>query len=292
MDMVMHFVRGFHYLINIKEGRRTVFFCCPGIGDTFYNLIFLDEYIKKRKIRNAVLYCPESYMSILDYFKPNLVTIRKYENSRALDYYYTLSLIDRFYPDCRFKLMQPFAMRVDYAKSAQFENIEEIYYHKVFGLEGEVTNYCLIEETSERKNGILILPDSNSVEAFSTEFWGKVIKFVLTNSREKVYLNFTNMKSLYEFKGIEKYNKSIGDLFTEAKDFKFVISARNGMCDLLIKQSCVLIVLYPAFSEADWFKQYSMKGIYKNAELKEILVNDEKDITHIKEELNSIIADC
>lgn len=272
-EKLKHICRGVIITNKLMKKYKYVFMCCGGIGDTYYVLKYIDRFVIDNDYNNIELFIPKSHIDLLNIVRPTKIRIHSYNQKYSLDLYYLLAVINRIDRKYRVRLLQPVAIRENYVDLSSKYNIEQIYYKYVFRLKGMLPENIHRKEFAlngiERKK-ILIIPDSNSVYPIPVIFWKELIVSLQKQLVEKVYVNYTRYRELYEIPEIIKYDKSISELFNEACNFDCVISIRNGICDLLAKADTNLIILYPNDDNYDFKEMFSLSMVSGKSRIAEV----------------------
>lgn len=275
INKIKHVIMGFFVLLNIDEEKA--FFCSGGIGDTFYIMLFSDEYVKANMAQNIPFFLPESHRDIVDIIKPQNTVIRFYKDKYKSTLNYYLILINRVCKNCRYKSLVPSVLNL--ARIDVSHSFEDVFYYDLLGLNGTIVNKIETQEQSG-VDKVLVIPDANSVKSFSDSFWISLIEAIKSNTRCKIFLNMTKSKLLRSIEGIEIYDRGIAKLFHEAGGFCAIIIVRNGICDVLAKQKCNMVVLYPKdYANIDYYRLFSLDSVNRACLLEEIVIKDgeEKD---------------
>ena len=284
--IIKNIVWGFFLTRKIQE--KKAIFCSSGLGDTFYTLLFIDEYVVKNKEENITVFISDKQKDIVEICKPQYITVKLYKGEYKPAFHYFLTLANRVNGNYRFLNLEPAILGKKLKKYIEKHNFEQVFYYDLLKLKGDMPFKLIPDDEVWQENKVLIIPDSNSIITFSAEFWCNLINTLRDRFNFSVYVNKSTNQIINQEKEIYCYEKSVLDLYREAGTFRFIISIRNGICDIVAKQRCRLIVLYPGeYSDPKKLKMYSLKDIKRSCEVKEIVIKDEKRNLSQEEIVNS-----
>ncbi len=254
-----------------------IVFSCGGIGDSLYVALFIDSYIAKEHIKHLTLFIQEDHKDIVELCDVSKADVVYYKKEDRKAFYYYLLILNKIKPSYKYKLLHPKTLSKKYDKISKYNTFEEVYTKYIFGLDSGIHSPRQIGLTREsqklakvKENSVLVMPVCNSILSFKKEFWVALIDNL--SQKYNVYVNDAGiLDSLEKVKsGITDLSSfSIVDIFDAASLFRYIISVRSGMCDLLVKQECNLIVLYPYHKEIDFYKAYTIDKIPHIANLRE-----------------------
>lgn len=243
--------------------------CTGGLGDTFYSVLFMDAYIREHKLdHNIRVFLPANQKGIKDICGPELGVYEYYDSKDKEPYHYFSVFANRI--NSNYKLINLEASVLGAKKLSEAmvrQNFEEVIFYDVMKLHGVMPDIQLCHETAAKQNKVLVVPDSNSLVTFNLNFWKELIER-LKERFDDVYVNISSRKELNSVDGTKVYKESISDLFSTAGEYKYIVSIRNGVCDILAKQRCRLMALYPTDSS---LSEYTLENVRRECELVEVV---------------------
>lgn len=259
--------------LDLPDGE--ILFTCGGIGDTLYAGLFIDEYIRERGLKNVTLFAQEGHREIIELCGVAGPAVVYYDDEGRKAFYYYLAACNRLFPNFRCRLLQPKALRINFARLPQIYNLEEIYKRFVFGLNEKVTSPPSLTLENLRFHGseimedaILIMMESNSLPTLSDHFWLRLIEKLSAGYR--IYVNGKKGLELDKYNVTDIRSYSCMEIFELSPQFRCVISARSGICDLLSRRACNLIVLYPYVPKMHIYQSSELESSPHAATLTEI----------------------
>lgn len=278
--------------LNIPDGK--VFFSCGGIGDSLYAGLFVDEYVRENNVDRLTLFAPENHRDVFELCRIQNAEVVYYKSEIKKALYYYLAVVNRLRPDFCWKLLQPMALRENYETLSRQYTLEEVYKKYIFHLDMSYSPMAqLIPLTRGRRkeiepNAVFIVVESNSIPSMSDSFWKSLIGSFL--DVYPVYINSASYTDAFAGRVTDLSTCSIAELFEMAPCFRYIISIRNGMCDLMGKQKCHLLTLYPYDEKKDYFQMFSMRRIAHSADIVELQERDFSDCSEMLREIREIVG--
>lgn len=289
-----YFMKGWKRFRSLDLPDGEILFTCGGIGDTLYAGLFIDEYIREKSLKDVTLFAQEGHREILELCGVLEPAIVYYDNKDRKAFYYYLAACDRLFPHFRYRLMQPMALRINLARLSKTYNLEEIYKRFVFELREKVTSPSDLTLKKLRFHGneivedaILIMMESNSLPTLSDHFWIRLIEKL--SAGYKIYVNGMKGLNLDKYNVTDIHSCSCMEIFELSPQFRCIISARSGICDLLSRRACNLVVLYPYVPKMHIYQSSELESSPHAATLTEIQEQDYGNEDDLIKELVGII---
>ena len=273
-EKIISFLKGVRVIKKLAVPKGEVVFSCGGIGDSLYVGLFIDEYFSTGKMERLTLYIQENHKDIIELCNITKTSVLYYKKEDRKALYYYLLVRNRLNSNYKYRLLQPRALNKRYEKLAEDNSIEEIYKKYIFTLNSDFLPFKQLHIKNKKgnidikKNSVFVIQCSNSIPSLKKEFWISLVNYLA--QKYNVYVN--SMEGL-EASGkqlIDLSALSLADLFEIAPSFDYIISVRNGLCDLLAKQVCNLIVLYPYSRTKNFYQMFAMNRILHTANLIEL----------------------
>lgn len=256
-------------------------------GDTYFQFLLLNEYLKENKIKNFVVAGDSAnLMALADIFRcsnvffvPYLEYIEKaylFYNGKNMNVLFPFCWADNFYFNkCRIRMTEKFNFMDTYRYFA-FKLKNSVFDYRKFNFNktNETSIFSWESQGIIKDRTILIAPDANSVTKLPIWFWNGIIKelqaFGYTVFMNCFYPTFFRAPNLFT-----SY-KSAVPMLEYAGAF---IGVRSGFCDIISSAKCKKIILYPKIqdelnldkhrSEVE-YSGLTVMGLYQGEDLKEI----------------------
>ena len=228
---------------------------CPfnALGDVYYCLSYLPEFLKHRELCKFVLVVSSrSSANVAELFGTENIEIYDQNELDAM-----IQAVIFLKDELGFIAHQdrPYAINLHKALSIKRIPLEKIYCCGIFGLPqntavSEPSNWEKWDELSVIKKGkaVILAPYAKSVIALPDGIWEEIANDYL----EKGYQVFTNVFGeeipIAGTKGISAKITEMKSIVERAGTF---IGIRSGLCDILKTAYCKKIALYPDYNYSD-----------------------------------------
>jgi len=268
---------GLQMLEDLKNKyRNSLLVFCPfnALGDIYFCMSYLPEYLKKRGTDKFAIIVPsKSCGTVAGVFGAENVEIYQQKELDAViqaaiytkDNYSFIAHQDR-----------PYVVNLHKALKIRPITLEKIYCCGVFGLpeHSEPSKPLFWQEWDKlgeihENKAVILSPYAKSVTALQDSLWTEIAVDYL----EKGYQVYTNVC------GDEKPIEGTKELRAQLSEMKSIvekagafIGIRSGLCDVISSANCLKIALYPDYYYSD--TRWKAKDIYEIAGFENIVVND------------------
>jgi len=273
------------YILEVISGRhknlnRQIFLSPYGLGDTFILCLLSDEWEKNHN-KKIHFYIKPSHEFILKGFPGKEYSIVKIETYPL----YVLALINPwnkinsnhvFIAHMRFHLSFRRKFKEFNLGNRNLLNLYKEFLSVNNLCEKALSNFYNYLSNSEHtdlnlSNTIFLSSNANSLKNTNNSFWIELKNQILNHgfnileNDEKILLH-TNESSI-------ELNIKFEELVKIAYKCRYIITFRSGISDVLQNCNKKLFVIYP---DQLSFKQYSLKALYENHLVNELILEDSK----------------
>lgn len=248
--------QGERILAGLKEkypGHFLVFCPFQALGDIYFCMSYLPEFMKKRNVlKSVVCVVGKGCGAVAALFGSCHVEIfGQKELDAAVQACFYENQSDTFVAHQD----RPYVVDLNRALYNKRISLEKIYCCGVFGLPIEtepVLPRCWKEYPGngdiEKGRAVILSPYAKSVTALCGDVWGQII----TVYREKGYQIFTNVSGNEQpLAGTEPISPGISEMKSVVEQAGTFIGIRSGMCDVIRTADCRKIALYPDYPYCD-----------------------------------------
>lgn len=238
-----------------KYGKEThIIFMRGATGDTYLQLMFLEEYIKQKQIKKYILAGDSRGLSGLC----ELFSISEYEFYSV----YKADCIEKVYlfldgheinmrmfflwtngfkhNKCRIRMTEKFNFMDSY-KSFTLDLTDPIDLRKPHFVETHEDDFWRWQKQGIiHGKTVIISPDANSVTKLPVWFWNSII----LDLKEKGYTVFVNCNYFNYYRAADIFF-SYRDSVPLLEYAGFFIGIRSGLCDIISSAKCKKILIYP-----------------------------------------------
>lgn len=257
------------------EGRFLVF--CPfnALGDIYFCMSYLIEYLDRRKIKKYAVCVPtESCAAVARLFGTECVVVYSQKELDSL----IQAVIYTQDNDCYIVHQdRPYVVNLHKILYMKKIPLEKIYCCGIFGLSADTEpmepygwiNYSKIEEIQEGKS-VILSPYAKSVMALPGQIWTDIIKIYT----KRGYQIFTNVSRDEEaLPGSEPLRAEINAMKSVVERAGTFIGIRSGLCDVIRTADCKKVALYPDYYYCD--TKWKSVDIYSIEGFENIVVGED-----------------
>ena len=266
---------------------------CPSLGDTYFTLSYIDEYLKRYGLRDyLIVVSGGGAAKVAEIFSvSNCINISQDDNDALLALYTFMGLPDVMVVSHNF----PYSRLVASSIGLELLNWGEMIREVILGLDANAAKRIpdkpalMKDKIYFENNGLktgktaLLAPIAMHAQSLPDTFWSILIK-KLNDVGYVVRLNVAENESV-NLEGAEPLFVPLDAAIPFIEAAGVFIALRNGLCDVLCEASAKKIVIYP---DEDYFNFFGIKNIGLSDSFTEIVYeNDNKTIEHIMEHLES-----
>lgn len=283
-------IRGYRIIKKLHKlyGKEThIIFMRGATGDTYIQMMFLDEYIRQKKIEKYILigdakgvrglrrvFCIPRY---LEYSTPIADCIEKtalFFNGIGLNmriffnWSYGMNIFNR----CRIRMTEKFTF-LDTYKYFALELEGDINYRAPsFSDNIEGNEFRWVKQGIVKGKTVIISPDANSVTHLPVWFWNAIIKEL----QKLDYIVLVNCNYQNEYRATDiffSYEESV-PLLNYAG---FFLGIRSGLCDIISTSRCKKLILYPEKQEVVDYSEHRSEKEFSSLKLMRMGSDSEED---------------
>lgn len=278
-------------ILNLQKD--TLYILCPyGIGDTFYLLSLLSEYLQDKKKKEVCLILKESHRDIPKWFFPKMqvitvgkaVSILNYwsiENQiwQCENYFYGHFKKDteyHLYPRKEKQMVRSYA--VDVLGMDPLKKMQKPAF--ITDKRAEICDRYQLE-----KKSIMLMPYAVSCNGIPMLFWEKLARIlnmagyqVFTNGKDESETGIDGTISIYE---------SINDTVIIAEECVAVVALRSGLCDLLAQSDTFLISID---TKEEYFRNWNLTEVGNEDRIVSILFDNISELPELLQNILSILG--
>ena len=275
-----------------------IFFMRGATGDAYIQMMYLDEYIKQKKVGKYIIigdvkgieglkrvFCFPHYIkyatSCADCIeKANLFFDGAGLNIRMFfNWSYGMNVFNR----CRIRMTEKFNF-LDTYKYFALELEGEINCRKpVFVENGEAAKFRWEKQGIVEGKTVIIAPDANSVTHLPIWFWNVIIKEL----QKRDYIVFVNCNYRNGYR--------TGDIFFSYEESVpllnyagYFLGIRSGLCDIVSTSKCKKVILYPEKQAEINYSEHRSEKEFSSLEVME-MVSDHEEKTRLVEISTSLL---
>lgn len=288
-------IRGYRIIKKLHKlyGKEThIIFMRGATGDTYIQMMFLDEYIKQKGVEKYILigdakgvkglrrvFCIPRYLEyptpIADciekavlFFNGNELNVRMFFN-----WSYGMNIFNR----CRIRMTEKFTF-LDTYKYFALELEGDINYRvPVFSDNSERDEFRWIKQGIVKGKTVIISPDANSVTHLPVWFWNVIIKEL----QKWDYIVLVNCDYQNDYRAADIFF-SYEDSVPLLNYAGFFLGIRSGLCDIISTSGCKKVILYPEKQEIVDYSEHRSEKEFSSLKLMK-MGSDNKEDTNLVE---------
>ena len=247
--------RGYELIKKMEEEHKGEFFVLcpfPALGDIYYCMSFLQEFLTRRNIYEAmVCVSSKACAKVVELYGRTAIVCHQHDLDSIIQaaIYYSYSNAFIAHHD------RPYVVNLHRALYDHAIPFVQIYRDGVFGLGNDVKPmYPVKWREFDNKIGIregkaaILSPYAKSVANISMDIWGRIVSVL----KEKDYQVFTNVtENELPLPGTVSICPDITELKSVVEKAGLFIGIRSGLCDLIQTANCRKIVIFPDYYYCD-----------------------------------------
>lgn len=271
--------RGINKLNRLKEkypGKYRILCPFPALGDVFYAMSYLPQFLKKRDVSNYIVcVVGEGSAKVVEMFgHENIASFSQVDMDEIIQAELFSENDDFFIPHND----KPYVVQLYKALYVKMIPFEIIYKCGVYGLpvKTEPVKPTILKEYSHldkiKKNQTLIIsPYAKSVSNIPMSFWEKIIADYMSRGFD-IYTNTVGEEEALQ--GTKRIEIPLDEMQSVVEYAGHFIGLRSGLCDVIKYADCKKTVVYPdrCFSETKW----KMSEIFHLDGWENLVITEEK----------------
>ena len=256
---------------------------CPSLGDAYFILSYIDEYIKQNNLRNyVVVMSGGGSVKIAEMFNaPNCAGVAQDENDALLAFYTLMDLPDMLVVSHNF----PHTRLSSGNLGDEMLNWGEMIRNVIMGFKNEIPKKELVKSPDmsdknffEKNNLIkgktaLIAPAAIHALSLPDSFWSDLTA-ALIKKGYTVRANVSKDESI-NITGANPIFIPLDEIIPFVETAGLFISLRNGLCDVLAEAKATKIAIYP---DEDYYDFFSIEKIGLTDSFTEVIYDEEKNV--------------